>query len=446
MKNKKQKICRNNTETACSTRPAVALLVVLFIVMAITVLTLGYLSKSDTELAAGENVKLKTQLDYLAESGLEHARGLLLYPKGVDLQGNDYWPGASGQQLVSGDDYYDVNIVYTDTNDANSYYLITSTAYREVDSVRIAQSTMAVQIPLNMPAPVKYWKLDDGSGTEVIDSSTENNPGELQGLGWAWDTGLFSGAVNFGQASPSGNVILYEDKNYGGWAASFSGIGIYRLSDIVDAGGQNNDAESIRVPAGYKVTLYDNDPPGGSTAVKTSDDNNLGDFKNDTSSLEIELVGGYVEGDAALSKTGSATVSLWVCIPVSYESWGPIATIVCNNDDYEVAINDSAQLFIAHVDSGGSDYLAGPLTTAMNDNQWHHVLFTLNSTDSEVKLYVDGELEDTGTSYSDDYNAKHFYLGYRDQLPNEYYTGKIDEVLVYDAVLNQIQVSYLASQ
>ena len=61
--------CKNSCKGA-------ALLVVLFIVMAITVLSLGFLSASDMELACGQNMILRTQMDYLAESGLEHARGL----------------------------------------------------------------------------------------------------------------------------------------------------------------------------------------------------------------------------------------------------------------------------------------------------------------------------------------------------------------------------------
>ena len=59
-------------------RRGVALLVVLFVVMVITILSLGFLSRSDGELACGQNMVIRTQMDYLAESGLEHAKGLIL--------------------------------------------------------------------------------------------------------------------------------------------------------------------------------------------------------------------------------------------------------------------------------------------------------------------------------------------------------------------------------
>ncbi len=80
---KKFKTCLTTVKIQNAGRPGVALLVVLFIVMVITVLSLGYLSRSDVELACGENMILRTQMDYLAESGLEHARGLILNPQDV---------------------------------------------------------------------------------------------------------------------------------------------------------------------------------------------------------------------------------------------------------------------------------------------------------------------------------------------------------------------------
>ena len=93
---------------------------VLFIVMVITVLSLGFLSRSDVELACGRNMVLRTQMDYLAESGLEHARGLILNPQDVAAE---YWTGAAGQQLVAGsDDYYDVEVI-RDSNDYCNYII-----------------------------------------------------------------------------------------------------------------------------------------------------------------------------------------------------------------------------------------------------------------------------------------------------------------------------------
>ncbi len=89
-----------------NTRSGAALLAVLIVIMAITVLSLGYIARSDAELAVARNVELRSQMDYLADSALVHAKGLPF----ID---NDYLGEYSlaNQQLVSGtDDYYDVDV------------------------------------------------------------------------------------------------------------------------------------------------------------------------------------------------------------------------------------------------------------------------------------------------------------------------------------------------
>ena len=135
-----------------------ALLVVLFIVMAITILSLGFLSRSDVELACGENMILRTQMDYLAEAGLVHAKGLILSPQDVDTE---YWTGAVGQQLITGsDDYYDVTVSRDDPNLCN--YIITCDAYREKNGERIGRSSLEAELRLD-PC-IAYWA---GSATTI---------------------------------------------------------------------------------------------------------------------------------------------------------------------------------------------------------------------------------------------------------------------------------------
>jgi len=120
-----------------------ALLVVLFVVMAITILSLGFLSRSDVELACGENMILRTRMDYFAESGLEHARGLILNPQDVD---SEYWMGDVRQQLVAGsDDYYDVNVVKL----GECNYQITCDAYREKNGEKIGRSRLEAELRLD---------------------------------------------------------------------------------------------------------------------------------------------------------------------------------------------------------------------------------------------------------------------------------------------------------
>jgi len=127
----------------------VALLVVLFIVMAATILSLGFLSRSDVELACGENMILRTQMDYLAESGLVHAKGLILSPQDI---GSEYWAGDSRQQLVSGScDYYDVNVVKLE----ECNYEIICEAYREKGSEKVGRS--GIKAELRLDPCIAFW-------------------------------------------------------------------------------------------------------------------------------------------------------------------------------------------------------------------------------------------------------------------------------------------------
>jgi len=130
----------------------IVLLIILVLITAIVVVGLGFIIRGDTELLCGRNMELKADMDYLAESGLEHAKGLIMYPHDLPGEPNKYL----AQQLYAGSDYYDVNV--TKISDCN--WRITSSAYRQASGSKIAQSSLTAQMRLD-PA-VGFW-----SGTDV---------------------------------------------------------------------------------------------------------------------------------------------------------------------------------------------------------------------------------------------------------------------------------------
>jgi putative component of membrane protein insertase Oxa1/YidC/SpoIIIJ protein YidD len=146
-----------NAESYKKVRPGVALLIVLFIVMAITILSLGFVSRSDVELACGQNMLLRTQMDYLAESGLEHARGLILNPQDVN---NDYWDQPRTFQLMDeSNDHYQVNVSRDPTDRCN--YTINCNAYRLEGLDKTGQSSL--RAVLRIDPCIAYWV-----GTDTI--------------------------------------------------------------------------------------------------------------------------------------------------------------------------------------------------------------------------------------------------------------------------------------
>jgi cytoskeletal protein CcmA (bactofilin family) len=89
------------------------------------------------------------QMDQLAESGLEHARGLILHPQEAPA---DFWTnGAAAQQLIAGSqDYYD--IVKTERPDPADYctYNIKCEAYRKLaDGQKTGRSRLTATLRLD---------------------------------------------------------------------------------------------------------------------------------------------------------------------------------------------------------------------------------------------------------------------------------------------------------
>jgi len=66
-------------------------------------------------------------------------------------------------------------------------------------------------------------------------------------------------------------VTLYQDCEYGGWVSQGLDIGSYTTSQLESMGIFNDDASSIEVSPGLKVTLFSNDNFTGTSITITSD-------------------------------------------------------------------------------------------------------------------------------------------------------------------------------
>jgi hypothetical protein len=179
---------RSRRDAIRNTNKGAALLVVLFVIMAITILSLGFLSRSDVELACGQNMILRTQMDYLAESGLEHAKGLILNPQDI-VEDLEDWE-ATKQQLVQGSsDYYDVHIV-RDNNEPNNYcnYIIDCNACRMKDGQEMGRSSLLAYLRLD-PC-IALWT---GTDTTLWSGVTVN--GDVRCAGTLINQGRIGGDV-----------------------------------------------------------------------------------------------------------------------------------------------------------------------------------------------------------------------------------------------------------
>jgi hypothetical protein len=82
----------------------------------------------------------------------------------------------------------------------------------------------------------------------------------------------------------------------------------------------------------------------------------------------------------------------------------------------------------------------------ISNSNWRHIVVTYNGTSlaSGVLLYVDGSVDGSPTVLSNNLNgtilnAVNFYIAKNGNLG--YFTGKLDEVTVYDRVLTATEVA-----
>lgn len=82
-------------------------------------------------------------------------------------------------------------------------------------------------------------------------------------------------------------------------------------------------------------------------------------------------------------------------------------------------------------------------SNALNDNQWHHVVFTRNASSGQIVTYVDGIIRGNVSSETGNKTTTFNSIG-RIENTGKYYNGRIDEFRVSNQVIpqNQIKTAY----
>ncbi len=101
--------------------------------------------------------------------------------------------------------------------------------------------------------------------------------------------------------------------------------------------------------------------------------------------------------------------------------------------------------YIEYGNGGGYDATVNG-TTIITDDTWHHVCATRAKIIGQIKLYVDGAIDGTGSgsmaTLSTSATAR---IGYGlDGTAPKYFNGLIDDLRVYQRVLSQSDISFLA--
>ncbi len=107
------------------------------------------------------------------------------------------------------------------------------------------------------------------------------------------------------------------------------------------------------------------------------------------------------------------------------------------DDIFWGSLNPSGQIGIGPGDNNHSFS-----TTVIADGNWHHIVHTRDQTTGELQTFVDGNLENTSTSTTGTISREFYSIGrieYSSGTP-VYFNGNLDEVMIFDSVLNEDNV------
>lgn len=94
----------------------------------------------------------------------------------------------------------------------------------------------------------------------------------------------------------------------------------------------------------------------------------------------------------------------------------------------------------------GSSELQCKDVKATNDGNWHHVVYIRDVTQKKHFLFVDGILKSTSVdTYTTLSNTSSFTIG-KNGPPDQYWTGKVDDIRIYNRVLNNTEVIALYNE
>ena len=156
------------------------------------------------------------------------------------------------------------------------------------------------------------------------------------------------------------------------------GEGSYNLASLQAKGFKNDDLSSLKVPFGYKVTLYADDNFSGRTKVITNDTSWIGsDFNDITSSIKVEKAkytiinkhSGKVLDVSGSNTNNGANVQQWDSNGTNAQKW-----YIHQNSDYSYtitsAINGKALDVDAWSKNNGANVQMWDCGNSQSNQQW----------------------------------------------------------------------------
>lgn len=148
----------------------------------------------------------------------------------------------------------------------------------------------------------------------------------------------------------------------------------------------------------------------------------------------------------ATSLTDDFTVSLWINLS-SAQTYKRLFELGDSNDDRAVlSMDGTVGTKLSVLVEMGSSSSATDGTTAINNDTWHHVVFTWDESESKSNVYLNGNLEITNASGAGDVGSlvdKFFTVGTGD---SNYLNGDITGFAIFDEIKNSSWINYVYSK
>ncbi len=286
-----------------------------------------------------------------------------------------------------------------------------------------------------------YWKLDEGSGTSVGDSSNGGHDGTITGATWVTglapdiegtthhivEDGSASGQMTSADVTGTPSYTLIGNPSFG--AVDLDGTtGRYTYTPNTDY--QGNDSFTIRAT-------------GATSGVDEEQINvTVGEAPSLTENhaLKLDGSGDFVDigvADAFVTGSNDFTVEAW--IKTSYTggrqdifSWGNTSG----------ADNTGGYLYVDQTSGNlryGQSGVFGPTGGAVADGTWHHVAVT--STSGTMQLYIDGTASGGSAALSPGMTGGAGVIGRSVIGDINFFNGEIDEVRLWDKARSQAEIS-----
>ena len=169
-------------------------------------------------------------------------------------------------------------------------------------------------------------------------------------------------------------------------------------------------------------------------------------------SLPPDLIGDAVKiaDDAALDDTGGLTLAAWVKRDSTADRRVIISKFNPSTDQrsYQLRFFSDSTLQLFITSNGTSALMSRTSTAAFTDTtDWHHVAATYDPSGPTMTLYFDGVAQAGATSGSQTAifsGSADLFIGKREPAIPDFFDGKIDEVRIYDVVLDAGDIQKLA--